>query len=225
MDAALKAFAGSFGWATPFAITVVAVALIFRTSVRGLLDRLKSFSFGGHKAEMTEPQQQQVEKVEPQLLPDPAAGRPERPPPTTPMYEAVEQDMRTRLEKTAPNDVEVQLSWAIRVAANAMIDRDMEVTYRIIFGSQIAALKEANLRGGSIAVVRAQEIYEQAKARHPDLYEALSFEAWAEFPITRGLASRPDEPITPESRSNLTEAGKQFLLFLTAKGLFEGKHG
>ena len=225
MDAAYAAFAGALGWALPFAAVGLVVVLVLSPSLRRLIDRMRSLTIGGNKAEMSEPQQQQVEQAPAEILPAAVPGRPELPPPPISPLEPIERDIRQRLQVTAPDDAQTQLAWAIRVAANTAMERDMEVTYRIIFGSQIAALKDANVRGGMITIQRAQEIYDQAKRRFPELYEARSFEEWADFILLRGLATRPAEPVGPGSTSHITENGKQFLHFMVAKGLSEDRYG
>jgi len=225
MREAFSAFAGAIGGTLPFAILLGIIFWLLRKRIEEVMGNITSLTIAGQKAVIAKPQQQTASQPEPQILPAASPGRPESPPPVIPFYDALEQDIRRRLEITAPGDLEVQRAWAIRIAANAMIDRDMEVTYRLIFGSQITALKEANMRGGFITVGRAQEIYEQAKELHPALYAAMDFAAWAEFPIIRNLITKPEEPVTPNSKANLTEAGKQFLLFITAKGLLDVKYG
>ncbi|SEL39027.1 hypothetical protein SAMN04515666_103603 [Bosea lupini] len=226
MEAAYAAFAGALGWALPFAAAAVIIVLAFKAKLGSLIDRVKGFSLWGNKAELAETQQQQVEQAAaPAILPPPAPGRRELPPEPISTIAPIEQDMRERLQTGSPGDIEAQLAWAIRVAASAIMDRDMEVIYRVIFGSQIAAIKEANLRGGAITVKRAEEIFEQAKARFPALHESRPLDQWAEFIFQRGLATRPEEPVGPDSLSHLTDLGKQFLLFLTAKGLSEDRYG
>lgn len=221
MDAALAAFAGGL----PVAGALVIIACLFRSKFETLIDRVKRLNIAGSSADLGQPQQQQVEQEAQPELPIAPPGRPAASPPPLPILEPVERNIRGRLEATAPNDVQIQLEWAVRLAADAMVDRDMEVTYRVIFGSQIAALKEMNMRGGALTVARAKEIYEMAKARFPDMYENFSFESWSEFPLIRGLAERPAEPITPQSRVLLNDGGRQFLHFLTGKGLLEYKSG
>lgn len=224
MQAAYSAFAGAIGGTLPFALALVIIVLLLKTKFGALIDRVRSFSIAGQKAELAEPQQLQVEQSRQGVPPAPAQGLRE-PGPADPVIAESEQEMRRNLSLAAPGNVEVQLAWAIRMATSVALDRDMEVTYRVIFGSQIAAVKDANLRGGSISVRRAEEIYDRAKARFPEVHSSRTFEEWAEFLLIRGLFTRPAEPIEPDTVSHLTDRGRQFLHFLTAKGLSEERYG
>ena len=94
----------------------------------------------------------------------------------------------------------------------------------MIFGSQILALKEINIRT-FITVAQAQGIYGMAEQAFPDLYSTFAFKNWGRFLIDQGLVVIPDDPATDDSKIFLTPAGKDFLFFLTGRGLPENKGG
>jgi hypothetical protein len=210
-----------------FALGCVAL-LTFKKPLSDAIGRAKSVSVGKNRGvdlSGSGPQaqieaQKEPHKDTPNPLPTPAqqaGGLPALPPPN-PLYAPLEEDLRRRVEAAFPGAEDTQLAWAIRVAAQATVERNHEQTYRIIFGSQILALKEINIRG-FITVAQAQEIYGMAERAFPDLYATFPFKNWGGFLIDQGLVVIPDDPVTDESRVILTPAGKDFLFFLTGRGL------
>ena len=92
-----------------------------------------------------------------------------------------------------------------------------EMTYRTIFGSQIALLKFLNTTGGH---TRADLLryYEVIKAQFPELYGTYSFEQYLHYLVSQGLiiAQGPDE-------YNITIAGQEFLKWMTSASVTENK--
>ena len=60
-----------------------------------------------------------------------------------------------------------------------------------------------------------QAIYDKAAAENSAIYAAFSFEQWREYLISHGLAA------VTETDASITEAGRQFLLYITQQGLPE----
>ncbi|WP_262030165.1 hypothetical protein [Microvirga sp. Mcv34] len=220
-------------WGAVALVLGLAALVLFRNQIGAAIDRWRGATFGKDKSvDLSGPSPQaQVEaqkephKESADLLPAPApqSGLPALPPPN-PLYAPLEEDLRRRVEAAFPGAQDTQLAWALRVAAQATVERNHEQTYRIIFGSQILALKEINIRG-FITAAQAQEIYDMAAAAFPDLYATFPFKNWGGFLLDQGLVVIPEDPVTDESKVLLTPAGKDFLFFLTGRGLPENKGG
>jgi hypothetical protein len=147
----------------------------------------------------------------------------ERPPPH-PLYDPIEQDLRRRIEQLAPGATDTQVAWALRVVAVATVERGHESTYRSIFGSQIAILKEINTQG-SITIYQARQIYNTAAKAFPEIYQHYEFEPWGAFVIDNGLAALTEKEVKDTTPVVFTHAGKNFLIWITTQGLIEDKIG
>ena len=212
---------------------LLAFAGLFRPEVRKKLADLRAITFPGGSADMTGSEaaaqiEAQKNPTEPKQLPvpapEPGARLPELPPPSA-VHGPIEADLRRRIEESVPGGLDVQMAWALRIAVVAQVERDHEQTYRLIFGSQIAALKELNVRG-ALTLDQAREVYAlTAMKNHPDTFKPETFEDWGQFLINRGLVIVTPQPATEETRAILTHLGRDFLLFVTGRGLTEYKWG
>lgn len=214
---------------------ILVFACLFKPEVQKKLADLRSFTFPGGSADLTGEQaskrieeQNKVPEVSGQL-PSPQeqpSGLPTFPPPN-PVYLPVESDLRRRIEEALPGSIDAQMSWALRVAAVAQVERDHEQTYRIIFGSQMLALKELNVRGPMTVAQIRDEIYSLAMKAYPDVFTAETFEGWARFVLNRGLValSDPAHAANENTRVGLSPLGRDFLIFVTARGLPENRWG
>jgi hypothetical protein len=112
---------------------------------------------------------------------------------------------------------EEQIGLLVKHLAVTQLWLRAEMTYRTIFGSQIALLKVLNTTGsGTKAQVLA--FYENAKAQFGNLYAGYSFEQYLNYLVSQGLITAQD----PE-RYIITVAGKEFLKWLTERGIVENK--
>lgn len=206
---------------------------LFRPEVRKKLADLRAITFPGGSADLTgseaaaqiEAQRHppEAEKL-PVPTPEPGARLPELPPPSA-VHGPIEADLRRRIEESVPGGLDVQMAWALRIAVVAQVERDHEQTYRLIFGSQIAALKELNVRG-ALTLDQAREVYVlTAMKNYPETFKAETFEDWGQFLINRGLVVVAPQPATDETRAILTHMGRDFLMFVTGRGLTEYKWG
>jgi hypothetical protein len=221
-------------WGAVALVLGLTALVLFRNQIGAAIDRWRGATFGkdrsvdlsGSSPQAQVEAQKEPHKESPDLLPAPQpqpGGLPALPPPNA-LYEPIEEDLRRRVETAFPGSQDTQIAWALRVAAQATVERNHEQTYRVIFGSQILVLKEINVRS-FITAAQAQEIYGMAAAAFPDLYATFPFKNWGGFLIDQGLVVIPDDPVTDESRVHLTPAGKDFLFFLTGRGLPENKGG
>lgn len=210
---------------------LIAFAALFRAEIRKRLQDLRNVTFPGGSADLTGNEamaqiEAQKRAPEGETLPVPTA-QPDPSPPQIPapsvVFEPIEADLRRRIETSIPGNLTVQMAWAVRLAAAAQVERDHEVTYRLIFGSQIAALKVLNVRS-PITVALARDFYlKTAVQHHPDVFKPTDFEGWADFLVTRGLVVLEKTPVDDDTLVALAPLGRDFLMFVTGRGLSENK--
>lgn len=211
------------------ALTVILAGFwIFHGPIVRFIDRSNKVSLPGGgsidagPAKQIEAQTEPSKPAIPLPAPQPISGAPSLPPPPNQLIGRVEEDIRHQLATSFPDARDVQFAWAIRSAALSQVERDLEKVYRVIFGSQIFALKEINMRGG-ITVGDARKIYERAKEAFPALYADYAFEGWGGFVLEHGLAIVVNPTSSDTDRVVLTPFGKEFLFFLVARSLAENK--
>ncbi|KQO89380.1 hypothetical protein ASF36_23375 [Methylobacterium sp. Leaf90] len=215
-------------------IAIIALS-IFRSPFTRAIDRWKGATLGNDRSlDLSGTAAAQVEAQkhapvpEPEKLPIPTPGPstvPVEMPPPHPVFAPLEADLRRRVEQSVPGGLEVQMAWALRLTVMAQVERDHEQTYRLIFGSQIAALKELNVRG-PLTIDQSREVFAvTAMKNYPDTFKAETFGDWAEFLVNRNLVVVAPQPFTNETRAILTPLGKDFLMFVTSRGLTEYKWG
>jgi hypothetical protein len=101
--------------------------------------------------------------------------------------------------------------------ATAQLLLSAEQTYRVIFGSQINALKHLNI---AYFVTRSQikDFYDSASLQFPQLYSKYTFDQYIGFLEARGLITSDDC-----GRYSITPAGQAFLQWLSANRISETK--
>ncbi len=91
-----------------------------------------------------------------------------------------------------------------------------EKAYRLIFGSQIAAVEFANVNG-PVAENILRIFYDSVIEREPEFYATFSFEQWLSFLLNHGLIFRNDAAFA------ISIIGKDFLKWLVDEGLPKNK--
>jgi hypothetical protein len=216
-------------------VAFLLAATFFRQPLSRAIDRWKGANLGkdrsidlsGEAAAQVQAQKNAAPPEGERLpvpVPEPGAALP-APPPPSPVYGPIEADLRRRIEEAVPGGHDVQMAWALRFAVAAQVEAGHEQTYRLIFGSQIAALKQLNTLG-PLTVRQAREIYNITALRNfPETFKDEEFPAWGGYLINRGLVTlEPGEP-TEDTKAFLTPLGKDFLLFMVGRGLIEYKWG
>jgi|GEM_PF-1160826 len=209
----------------PIAIGISLFA--FRKPITGLLSRMRKLNSFGNEAEFLPLEAASDQKAEksnvPQLPANNAGALPANPPPE-PVYDVFDANARQILEAHFPNDQDQQLAWAIRMRSISEANRIHETNYRLVFGSQIAALKALNTVGRA----RAEEFrpfFEKA-ATNPDwqfIHEGRTFEEWGQFLIDAGYVHLVEG--TDPELVQITPFGQQFLVWMTTARVIETKIG
>lgn len=190
---------------------VIVIAVIYKVDIQSLLPRLRKAGPTGVELDPAE-QQKKVSStavVQPgsvELKQLPGVGR-------TPAIEQVEREIHVSLSKI---DEENRTDILVRSLAESQLAATFERIYNVIFGSQITVLKRLN-ELGQVSIADAKEFYEQVAADHPDVYSRFSFEAWLGFLISQGLVR------THDGFLQITELGREFLLYITVRRMPENK--
>ncbi len=207
-------------WPAAAVVCFVAFIAVFWGPIAGLINRSSNVSVNGVGSISADPEKQiEAQDSIPKSISASslANGAPNKPPSNL-VLDGPESEIRRQLESAFPDDTAAQLNWAIRRAAQAAVQREYEVIYRLIVGSQIEALKETNLRH-ALPIRDAKAIYQRAAERFPEAYSGFSFERWGGFLSARGLIEIPNAAGTDDDRAVLTPRGKDFLHFLVADDL------
>ena len=104
----------------------------------------------------------------------------------------------------------------IRALAERSLVAGHEFTYNRIFGSQIAGLKRLD-EVGVVTVEQARAFYQPYGENFPQIYSNYGFDGWLGFLRINNLVNQNGSSL------QLSDFGKDFLIYLTEKGLTESK--
>ena len=104
----------------------------------------------------------------------------------------------------------------IHVLARAQLEAAFERVYRVIFGSQIVLLRRLN-GFGQISIEDAKHMFEPLERQFPELYKDYGLVGWLGFLSSEKLISFNAD------MAEITELGRDFLLYLVARRLPENK--
>jgi hypothetical protein len=128
-------------------------------------------------------------------------------------------EMELRLKADlASIDVNKREAVLVRALAEARMTSGHEFTYNRIFGSEILALRRLNAITHA-TVDNAREFFQPFREQFPLIYNNYDFDRWLGFLKNSGLISQEGLIL------KITEIGRDFLVYLTEKRLFEGKAG
>ena len=201
--------------AVAWPIAAVIIALVFKAQLRGLLPRLRRAGPTG--VEFDPADAQKTSTVEPtttepgKLKEFPGMIR-------TPAIERVERLLHASLAAKTDIKPEEREPFLLRVLAQSQLEATFERVYGLIFGSQIAGLRGLNTRG-RVTVDGAREFFKGVESLYADFYKAYGFEGWLGFLINNGLVTRNGDIL------EITDLGRDFLMYLTARRLPENKPG
>ncbi|MFO6428941.1 hypothetical protein ACLBKT_02510 [Erythrobacter sp. W302b] len=205
-------------------ISIGAIAWAFRKPITAMIGRVRQVSGFGGTAEFNPPEigsQQSADATKASL---PALTDTSIAPPSDPVYDALDAQLKANLDKHIQGGAEVKLAWAIRSRSISEANRMHETNYRLLFGSQIAALKSLNVTGP--APISEFEKYYATVASNPanePIHKDRSFNQWADFVVNIGyvVAVEGSNP----ALAQITPFGHQFLQWMTANGVSEFKPG
>jgi hypothetical protein len=96
-----------------------------------------------------------------------------------------------------------------------------EFIYSRIFGSQIEALKQLDLRGPMGASLEEAQQYfrDQVVKLHPEFYSGYGFDGWLGFLVFNNLVAKDEK----SGRLTVTPYGHDFLVYLREQRMNEAK--
>ncbi len=210
----------------PFGLVICAV--IFRGPLAAKIQQLLHLKGKDFEAGFGQAEEQTLKKSsEPpkDALPPPSSAA-ASPPEQNAVYSAIEADARKRLDQALGHDVALQRDWAIRMFATSQVEKGHEIAYRMIFGSQIRALQTLNERG-AVDIAEGIQGFNEAVAADPAFYADTNytFEMWANFLIRAGYVETTSANIVPGTKAVITPMGRDFLVWMAARGVPSAKRG
>jgi hypothetical protein len=140
------------------------------------------------------------------------------------VYDGFDAQLTTFLDQNVQGDAQVKLAWAIRARSISEANRLHELSYRLIFGSQIVMLKGLNVVAQ--APVSEFEKFFATVAANPAneaLHKNRTFEMWLQFLINANYVARVDGSDPPAVQ--ITAFGRQFLQWMVIAAAPEIKPG
>jgi hypothetical protein len=211
----------------PAAAMGIAVAgfLIFRNGIESLMARVQRAALGSKAVDFAEPaaiasEQQQKQLAKPTVADKPGGESP--PPPPSPALRGIEESIAAAISASSASE-DVKRAWLIRGVAVAQLERAHEINYRLIMGSQIALMLQAN-SGVPVDTEAARAIFDEAKTRYPEIYKAFDFNGWLAWPKNTGL-TQLEQDTSNRTLVKITDVGKDFLHHLVNAGLTMPKIG
>lgn len=207
-------------------IAVGVIAWVFREPVKAMIGRVRQLSVFGGKADFTASDaishRQSAEGSTTVSLP--ALADTNNLPPPDPVFDILDGQLATVLEQHVMGGDNVKLAWAIRQRSISEANRIHETNYRVIFGSQIEALKSLNVVGTG-AVSEFEALYETVRANPvwETVHKDRTFDQWGRFLIDAAyviLVEGSDPPTV-----QIAPFGKQFLHWMVIACVPEGKAG
>jgi hypothetical protein len=202
--------------AWPLAALVFAVffVLVFRVQIAGFLTRVKSV--GRHGVSTLAPSGQR--SVEQQA---------EAPAPTRevqdlmqtfdpPALRQLEQAQLADLQRRGLDSTSDTTRVLVRHLARTQLFFACEFVYRLIFGSQIALLKNINTMG-RMSEADVHQFYRNVASNFPNIFNAEQPEPYLDFLIRQNLIVRQDGHFL------ISHFGREFLVWLAQSGAFENK--
>ena len=203
---AALSFARGLAWPTVAGTAIILLRNDLGSGLRGLLYRAEEIGPKGVK--LGERPQQQSE-ISPENS-GPEAGL--KTADATPLPPAI-ANLVEQLRKNLSGFVaEAHDEVLLRDLAAARVQLAHERTYRLIYGSQIAALERLEV-AGSATVEEARDFYTRETADFSDFYRGIGFDRWVQF-LTRF------ELVTVDASSfRITDLGRDFLAYVRGNRL------
>ena len=213
-------------------IAALILCLVFRKSLTSLIDRVDLFK--GPGIEVSTPLISATKQLDSEALPktsDLTLPVPEQQPLGLP--DNIEEQRRAALTYGGEEEVlllqmraiqenleylrfplgsEETARVLIRHLAASQLLYKAEVLYRLIFGSQIALMRELN-ESGAQAESFVRVFYDRAKAESPMFYSDYTFENWINFLLTQQAVA------FESNRYGISKFGHQFLGWLVANSV------
>lgn len=215
---------GILRWPAVALVVGLVVVATLRRPLATLLLKLRRVGYGDKSADFSESadistaqQAQTSSQPKPTL---PSANNVAAPPPPDLATQPIETEIRDTLRQMVTAD-DIKISWLVRALARTRIEKNHETNYRLIVGSQLSLLLQANTPA-HLTYTAAHAIYDAASIQYPDMYPKFDFDNWISWPKNAGLIEI--EGTSPDSKIQITAYGRDFLQYLVAYGLTSPKY-
>ena len=201
-------------------------AWVFREPVKSMIGRVRQLTGFGGSADFTAgdriASQQSAEGSATASLP--ALVDTSNLPPSDSVFDILDSQLAVVLDQHVQGGDKFKLAWAIRQRSISEATRIHETNYRVIFGSQIHALKTLNIAGTGL-ISEFETFYENVRSNPTweAIHKERSFELWGQFIIDAAyvvLVEGSDPPTV-----QITPFGKQFLQWIVLAGVPDVKPG
>lgn len=201
--------------AVAWPIAAVTMVLSFRVELRSFLPpflrrKMEIELPGGFKAKIDVAEQQQGDNPSALAL---EVQKSTLDPSPSPAVNIIEERIRREAETVEATKREALF---LRLLAQSRLQAGHEFTYNRIFGSQILGLKRLN-EVGRARVDDAREFFKPYAEQFPQVYASYGFDGWFGFLKGNALIAQTGNTI------EITEFGREFLLYLTQVRLSENK--
>jgi hypothetical protein len=131
-----------------------------------------------------------------------------------------EEKIKQEMEKHGVTTRDERERVLIRYLAAAGIGFRFEQTYRLIYGSQLTALRYLSpTQPPGLPAEQVKIFYDAAAPHNPDIYPGYPFDRWLNFLVEKELISRHNGSVA------VTKAGREFLKYIIDQGLPQHKAG
>lgn len=211
-------------WPIVFGIAIWA----FRRNIGGLIDRVRTLRGLGAEADLLPHPtlQAPAASLDDQtrlsdknvIVTNPAGGKISRFPPANDLFGPVDQKLAEELNALFLEDNEAKFAWAVRLRTQSEIERIHEANYRLMWGSQLRALKLLN-QFSQASVEKFEPFYIEAKESElgKQILVDTDFERWGRFLVNAGYVFL-DETSDPETVT-ISSLGKDFLVWMAGRGI------
>lgn len=203
----------SFNWSWPW-FTACFALWIFRSPLGQLISRLNQIKVRGVSFETSPPPQQETnisaaEEIQRDTGSVVLAARENQ----------IRSDLEGRPFKDNANEREKYL---IRWLADTSLAYRFECIYWIIWGSQIEAIRRLNSSLVMMHPESMRDVYDETENK----LQGITFERWWGFlQDTCGFAIIEEKEAYEESTAHITPLGREFLIYMIAKGYSFHKPG
>jgi hypothetical protein len=134
----------------------------------------------------------------------------------SPVTAEIEQNMKIVAHQYDPQNPEVFYTRLIGVGAAAY---HYDLTWAIIFKSQLDLLAELNRTAKRVSIAVARKYFDEAAGKYPNIYPRYDFDGWFGYIQGRSLVVRyPSNTKDIPDAIEITHAGRDFLKFLAHWG-------
>lgn len=194
-------------WPLAFIIAVIVAVYALRESLGGLLARLNKANLKGTVLEFNT----DVQKAEP--IKDKPNIEDVSPHDPFGLIRESEGAISEHFEQLILASDSEKISLLIKHIADLQLRMAYINSLRIIFGSQYDLLVALNSQAAPVGREFLKSFYDEAKDRHPRLYESYSFEEYLNYLVLNGFV------ISEKGGNRISNFGRSFLTFITENGI------